>query len=287
MAPNATISLIECPRDAMQGIKKSIPTEKKVAYLNQLLQVGFHTLDFGSFVSPAVIPQMRDTAEVLRHLDTGASPTRLLAIVANERGAEQAVAEDKISCLGFPLSVSETFQRRNTNSTIRESLGRVARIQDLCRQHDKSLVIYLSMGFGNPYGDPWNPALVKTLAQHVASLGIEVISVADTVGVATPELIGDLYRQLIPALPHIDWGAHFHTRPANWKPKIEAAWAAGCRRFDGTLKGYGGCPLATDSLLGNMPTENLLDFAREINFPTGINLTALKKAMATAIEIFS
>ncbi|MFS8616275.1 MAG: hydroxymethylglutaryl-CoA lyase [Solitalea sp.] len=287
MMPADKIELIECPRDAMQGFEQFIPTGKKINYLNQLLQVGFHTLDFGSYVSPSVIPQMRDTAEVLRGLDMDGSPTRLLAIVANERGAREAAAEEKITWLGFPLSVSETFQQRNTNSSISESLDRVARIQELCLKSNKSLAIYLSMGFGNPYGDPWNPETVLELAEQVVSLGVKTISLADTVGVATPALIGKLYDQLIPALPQITWGAHFHTETHNWKPKIEAAWQAGCRRFDGALKGYGGCPMAADTLLGNMATENLIEFVREKGNAPAVNQPALDQALATALEIFS
>lgn len=285
--PDTKIKLIECPRDAMQGIKHFIPTAKKIDYLNRLLKVGFDTLDFGSYVSPAAIPQMRDTAEVLSRLNTADSPTRLLAIVANERGAAEAAGQEKISFLGFPLSVSETFQQRNTNSSISESLERVKKIRELCLRKDKMLVIYLSMGFGNPYNDPWSPELVLEQAEKVISMGITTISLADTVGVATPDSIRKLFSHLIPAFPEVEWGAHLHTRPESWKEKIQAAWDCGCRRFDGALKGYGGCPMAADTLTGNMPTENLLDFARENRIPTGIDGQAFHVATDTAIEIFS
>lgn len=285
--PDQKIKLIECPRDAMQGINTFIPTALKVKYLNQLLRAGFDTLDFGSYVSPKTIPQMSDTAEVLQQLDTQSSPTRLLAIVANERGALEAAAQEQISFLGFPLSVSETFQRRNTNSSIAASLERVERIRELCLRTGKSLVIYLSMGFGNPYGDPWNPDLVLEQAEKVMDRGITIISVADTVGVATPESIRKIFSRLIPAFPGIEWGAHLHSRPDNWKEKIEAAWECGCRRFDGTLNGYGGCPMAADDLVGNMATENLLAFAKEKNLNTGIVELTLQEAARTAVQIFS
>ncbi|HEY9560271.1 MAG TPA: hydroxymethylglutaryl-CoA lyase [Anseongella sp.] len=284
---NAQVKLIECPRDAMQGIKPFIPTDLKIRYLNELLQVGFDTLDFGSYVSGGAIPQMRDTAAVLRELETEGSSTRLLAIVANERGAQEAVSQEKITFLGFPLSVSETFQQRNTNSNIVTSMDRVRRIHELCRQTGKELVIYLSMGFGNPYGDAWSPELVCKQAEEVVSLGIGVISVADTVGVATPEGIRAVFSQLIPRYPGIEWGVHLHSRPENWKEKIGAAWESGCRRFDGTVKGYGGCPMAADTLIGNMATENLLLFAREKKVSTGIDKKALDKAAHIALEIFS
>lgn len=271
----------------MQGIKTFIPTSMKVAYLNRLLKVGFDTLDFGSYVSPEAIPQMRDTDEVLSQLHTEDSPTRLLAIVANERGASEAAAREKISFLGFPLSVSETFQQRNTNSSILISLERVKKIQEICLRNSKSLVIYLSMGFGNPYGDPWNAELVLEQAEKVISMGITTISVADTVGVATPESIRELFSRLILTFPNVEWGAHLHTRPDSWKGKIEAAWDCGCRRFDGTLKGFGGCPMAADALTGNMATENLLGFMRENRIAAGIDEQALRLAMDTAVEIFS
>ncbi|QEC53112.1 hydroxymethylglutaryl-CoA lyase [Anseongella ginsenosidimutans] len=271
----------------MQGIGTFIPTAVKARYLNQLLEVGFDTLDFGSYVSPAAIPQMRDTAAVLRLLRTADSPTRLLAIVANERGAREAVPQEQISFLGFPLSVSETFQERNTNSSIRVSMERVESILELCLAKKKSLVIYLSMGFGNPYGDPWSPELVLEQAEKIISMGITTISLADTVGVATPESIRQLFSLLVPAFPDVEWGAHLHTGPHNWKEKIEAAWDCGCRRFDGTLKGYGGCPMAADTLTGNMATENILQFARENDISTWLHEPALRKALTTAVEIFS
>lgn len=287
MKHNAGIKLIECPRDAMQGIETFIPTEKKIDYLNKLLKAGFDTLDFGSYVSPAAIPQMRDTAEVLSALETGSSPTRLLAIVANQRGAVQAAAQDKISFLGYPFSVSETFQRRNTNRGIAESMDLVRKMNDLCRDAGKTLVVYLSMGFGNPYGDPWEPELVVNQAEKLAAAGIDIISVADTVGLADPAGISNLFERLIPALPQIEWGAHLHSRSDNWREKIAAAWAAGCKRFDGAIRGYGGCPMASDELVGNIATENLLEFARDKQVETGINEKAFGEAAVTAVEIFS
>lgn len=271
----------------MQGIETFIPTEKKIDYLNKLLKAGFDTLDFGSYVSPAAIPQMRDTAEVLSALETGSSPTRLLAIVANERGAIQAAAQEKISFLGYPLSVSETFQRRNTNRGIAESLDLVREMNKLCRDAGKTLVVYLSMGFGNPYGDAWEPELVVRQAEKLAAAGISIISVADTVGLADPASISNLFERLTPALPQIEWGAHLHSRSDNWREKIAAAWAAGCRRFDGAIKGYGGCPMASDELVGNIATENLLEFARDQQIETGINENAFREASLTAVEIFS
>ncbi len=280
------IQLIECPRDAMQGIPEFIPTDTKVDYLNTLLRVGFHTLDFGSFVSPKAIPQMRDTREVLARLDLSATDTRLLAIVANERGAVDACSFQEIRYIGFPFSVSETFQQRNTNSSIEQSLAAVADMQDLCVRSGKELVVYLSMAFGNPYGDPWEPEVVAQWAHRLAALGINILSLADTVGVANPAIIRQLFEAVIPAYPHITWGAHLHTTPYTWLEKMEAAWEAGCRRFDGALKGFGGCPMATDTLTGNMATENIVRFLDEKGIATGLNGAMLTQATAKADKVF-
>ncbi len=280
------LKLVECPRDAMQGIKEFIPTETKISYINQLLQVGFDTLDFGSFVSPKAIPQMRDTAEVLAGLDLSATPTKLLAIVANQRGAADAAAFSEISYLGYPFSISETFQLRNTNATIEESLHRVEEIQTICTQSNKKLVVYISMGFGNPYGDPWNVEIVQRWTECLAGMGIEIISLSDTIGVSSPESIAYLFRSLIPAYPNIEIGAHLHTQPHNWREKIEAAYLYGCRRFDSAMRGYGGCPMAKDDLTGNMATENLLFYFSEINAPTGLDYRAFHQALHQALRVF-
>ncbi len=264
------IKLIECPRDAMQGIKHHIPTALKKEYLNALLRVGFDTLDFGSFVSPKVIPQMADTVDVLNGLNLDNTSTKLLAIVANVRGAEEAVVHENISYLGFPFSISETFQMRNTNSTIEQSLINVEKIQDLCILSKKELVVYISMGFGNPYGDEWSPEVAIHWVDKLAALGINIVSLSDTVGVANPDSISYLFKSLIPAFRHIEFGAHLHTHSFNWEEKIQAAHDSGCNRFDGAMKGYGGCPMAADDLVGNMPTENLIHYFKdelpEINY---------------------
>ncbi len=253
------MKLIECPRDAIQGIKHFIPTEKKIKYINLLLKSNlFDTIDFGSFVSPKAIPQMADTAEVVRGLDLSQTKTKLLAIIANERGAMEACQFEQISYLGYPFSISETFQIRNTNATIVESLERVKAIQAITEQAGKQLVIYISMGFGNPYGDEWNAEIALKWVDELQKLGIKIFSLSDTVGVATPESITYLFENLIPKYPHLEFGSHLHTTPDSWKQKIDAAYNAGCRRFDGAILGYGGCPMAADELVGNMPMENLL-----------------------------
>src|ERR1035437_9076229 len=257
------IKIIECPRDAMQGIKHFIPTELKTEYINALLKVGFDTIDFGSFVSAKAIPQLQDTKDVLEGLDLSQSKSKLLAIVANIRGAEEAVKYEKISYIGFPFSISETFQMRNTNSTIEQSLGNVEQIQNLCMMNNKELVIYISMGFGNPYKDEWNPELVIQWVNKIVGMGIKIISLSDTVGVANPKSISYLFSNLIPAFPEIEFGAQLHPHPNNWEEKIKAASDNGCTRFDGAIKGYGGCPMAEDELVGNMPTENLLFYFKE------------------------
>jgi hydroxymethylglutaryl-CoA lyase len=257
------LKLIECPRDAWQGHHPFIPTGQKIQYLNLLLRVGFDTLDFGSFVSPKAMPQVSDTAALLAGLNLSVTNTKLLAIVANERGAAQACEFESITYLGYPFSISETFQIRNTNAGISESLKRVRAIQDLCQKHGKQLVLYISMGFGNPYGDPWSPALTLQWVDQLAGLGIRIFSLSDTVGVACSEDIRSLFTELISSRPALEFGAHFHTPPLDWLKKIEVAYASGCRRFDSALLGYGGCPMAQDVLVGNMPTERLLEFGAE------------------------
>jgi hydroxymethylglutaryl-CoA lyase len=280
------IQLVECPRDAMQGRESFIPTAVKTAYLQKLLAVGFDTLDFGSFVSPKAMPQMQDTAAVLAGLDLETTPTRLLAIVANLRGAQQAAAYADIAYLGFPLSLSETFQQRNTRQSVREAGEEVARIQELCGRTGKALVVYLSMGFGNPYGDPWDTGLVLAFAQRMAGLQVPVISLADTIGRARPADIGYLFGELVPAFPQVTFGAHFHARPNDWQPKVAAAYRAGCRRFDGALLGFGGCPMAEDALVGNLATENLIAYFENIDIPLTINRPALGEALQLARAVF-
>lgn len=280
------IRMVECPRDAMQGWSHLIPTEKKVAYLNQLLRVGFDVLDFGSFVSPKAIPQMADTKEVLAQLDLSGSRSRLLAIVANTRGAEEACQYDQISYLGFPFSISETFQMRNTNKTIAESLQQVSEIQSLCVRHGKELVVYISMGFGNPYGDEYNAQIAIDWVQRLSELGIRIISMADTVGMAQEEGIRYIFGQLIPAFPDLQIGAHFHSAPHNWKEKLDAALESGCRMFDSSLKGIGGCPMAKDDLVGNIATENVLYWCEQRNLPLTLDRNAFAEAMIMAGEVF-
>lgn len=280
------LKLIECPRDAMQGLPDFIPTASKIDYINLLLQVGFDTIDFGSFVSPKAVPQMRDTAEVLAGLQTGGSHSELLAIVANRRGAEEAAAHEAITYLGFPLSASETFQQRNTNKAIGQALDEVADMQRLCEQKGKTLVVYISMGFGNPYNDPWSPETVRGLAVELDRLGIRIISLADTVGLARPDDVFSLFSELIPAFPHIEFGAHLHARPDAYREKLDAAFSAGCRRFDGALKGFGGCPMAGDSLVGNMATENILAYLKEKGVHLNLNTAKLREAIALASTLF-
>jgi hydroxymethylglutaryl-CoA lyase len=296
--PNAPgprpVTLVECPRDAMQGWPHIIPTEQKIAYLNALLRVGFDTLDFGSFVSPHAIPQMADTAEVLAGLDLEGSAdahvsrpaTRLLAIVANFRGAEQAAAHDAIKFLGFPFSVSETFQLRNTNKTIEGSFATVEEMQALCAATEKELVVYLSMGFGNPYGDPWSEEIVFEWAEALSRLGVRTLSLADTVGLATPEQVFSVTDYLVRQLPGHTIGVHLHSTHHNRKAKIDAALQAGCRRFDGALKGIGGCPMAGDALVGNMDTEWMIDHFRQQQLLLPLNEAALEAASLIAAKIF-
>ncbi|TVR84514.1 MAG: hydroxymethylglutaryl-CoA lyase [Chitinophagaceae bacterium] len=281
------VSIIECPRDAMQGLRDFIPTKKKVDYLNQLLKVGFHTIDFGSFVSPKAIPQMRDTAEVLHGLDSELlKKNKLLAIVANLRGAKAACEHPEIDYLGYPFSISETFQLRNTNATIDESLDRLSDILEIAKDSNKEMVVYLSMGFGNPYGDPWNAEIVIKWSEILYSLGVRILMLSDTIGVARPESISYIFSQVIPILPEVIFGAHFHTAPHNWEEKIEAAYSSGCRRFDGAIKGYGGCPMAKDELTGNMPTENVLSFFNDRRIETGIDELEFRSAILHSSKVF-
>ena len=280
------VKLIECPRDAMQGWPRFIPTNQKADYINALLKVGFDTIDFGSFVSPKAIPQMADTRDVLANLRLDGITTKLLAIIANERGAQDAVAYDEIRYLGFPFSVSETFQQRNTNSSIEQSLGRVEAIQNLCVKNDKQLVVYISMGFGNPYGDLYNEEIVFRWANKLAGMGIGILSLADTVGLATPEQVLHITRHLVGALPGTEIGVHLHSTPANWKEKLEAAIEAGCRRFDGALKGIGGCPMADDELVGNMDTERMIPYLEEKGMALKLDKNALRNCGRMASALF-
>lgn len=280
------LKLIECPRDAMQGIHDFIDTDLKVEYINSLLQVGFDTIDFGSFVSPKAIPQMKDTAEVLSKLDLSETSTKLLAIVANRRGANDAAQFEEITYLGYPFSISETFQLRNTNATIEESLVRVGQIQEISAQSNKKLVIYISMGFGNPYGDEWNVDICQKWVDKLADMGIKIMALSDTIGVATPGSISYLFSNIIPPYPDVEFGAHLHTTPSTWEDKIIAAYQGGCRRFDSTISGYGGCPMAKDDLTGNMPTENLLYYFDKNNIPTGIDRGAFINSLAISNRVF-
>jgi len=283
---SSTVKLIECSRDAMQGWKNFIPTEKKISYLNSLMKVGFDTIDFGSFVSATVIPQMADTKEVLNGLQLEARSAKLLAIVANVRGAEEASVFDQINFLGFPFSVSETFQQRNTNSSIQESLRRVEEIHGICQKSGKQLVIYISMGFGNPYGDPYSEEIVYEWVNRIVELGIKTVSLADTVGLATAEQVYSITKYLVESLAGVEIGVHLHSRPDNWKEKLEAAIKAGCKRFDGALKGIGGCPMANDELVGNMNMEWMIKYFREKKLLDGINQQALDESLRMADEIF-
>lgn len=280
------IKIIECPRDAMQGWKNFIPTEKKIQYINSLLKVGFDTIDFGSFVSPKAIPQMADTRNVISNLEIRNTNTRLLAIIANRRGAEEASVYEPISYLGFPFSVSETFQQRNTNSSIAESLKRVEEIQNICIKTGKKLVVYISMGFGNPYGDLYDEEIVFNWVEKLVELDIEIISLADTVGIATPEQVYDMTSYLVEALPGTEIGVHLHSTAINWREKLEAAVKAGCKRFDGALKGIGGCPMANDELVGNMNSEWMIEYFKQKRLISDLNEEALKESLKIAGEIF-
>ncbi len=280
------IYITECPRDAMQGIKEFIPTEKKVMYIQGLLDVGFDVLDFGSFVSPKAIPQMKDTPDVLRKLDLSHTNTRLLSIVANKRGALDALQFDQIDFLGFPFSISETFQIRNTNAGIEQSLERVLDIQDLCLTNHKNLMVYISMAFGNPYGDPWNLGIASHWVERLVQAGITHFALSDTVGIANPESIAYLFEGLINTYPLCHFGAHLHTQPSNWYRNVKAAYESGCRKFDAAIKGYGGCPMAKDDLTGNLPTENLLLFCEQNGIPCDLDKDALILAEDRATKVF-
>ena len=270
----------------MQGIKPFIPTEEKARYINHLLQVGFDTIDFGSFVSPKAIPQMRDTADVLAQLDLSGTDTELLAIVANRRGANDASQFEEIRYLGYPFSISETFQLRNTNATIEESLERVAQIQEICQASNKQMVVYISMGFGNPYGDPWNVGIVQKWVDRLREMDIRIFQLSDTIGVANPDNIAYLFSNLIEAYSDVEFGSHFHTVPDKWQEKVGTAYLNGCRRFDGAIRGYGGCPMAKDDLTGNMPTENMVYFFQDADVPTGVDTRLFAEAMGMANEVF-
>ncbi len=280
------VKLIECPRDAMQGIKDWIPTEKKVQYIQSLLRCGFDTIDFGSFVSPKAIPQMQDTAEVLAQLDLSKTVSKLLAIVANVRGAEAAVQFPEIQYLGYPFSISENFQMRNTHKTIDQSIEVLQQILELAQKHNKEVVTYLSMGFGNPYGDPWNVEIVGDWAERLSNLGVQILSLSDTVGTSTPEVIDYLFSNLIPEYPNIEFGAHLHTTPTSWHEKVDAAYKAGCRRYDGAIQGFGGCPMAKDELTGNMPTEKMLSYFTSEKVATHIDTISFESAHNEASKIF-
>jgi len=281
------LQITECPRDAMQGLHDFIPTEIKINYINQLLKVGFDTIDFGSFVSPKAIPQMKDTAKVLRGLDLSVAKSRLLAIVANERGAKDASFYDEIHFLGYPFSVSETFQKRNTNASIDQSLGRLEKIVDICSKTHKELVVYLSMGFGNPYGDLWSPDIIAKWSERLnKELGITHLALSDTIGASTPETISALFSTLIPELPQVNFGAHLHSTPSTVEEKVEAAYLSGCRKFDGALKGFGGCPMAKDDLTGNMPTDQMLQWFKTNDIETGLNLNELEQSLLLTHKTF-
>jgi hydroxymethylglutaryl-CoA lyase len=280
------IKIIECPRDAMQGIKDFIPTKNKVSYLQALLRIGFDTIDFGSFVSPKAIPQMQDTAEVLSQLDLSQTNSKLLAIIANTQGAEMACKHSEIQYLGFPFSISENFQMRNTHKTIAESLITLDEILEIADKNNKELVTYLSMGFGNPYGDPWNVEIVSEWTEKLSKKGVKILSLSDTVGSSTPEVITHLFSNLIPKYPQIEFGAHLHTTPNSWFEKIDAAHKAGCKRFDGAIQGFGGCPMATDRLTGNMPTEKLISYFIANKKVTGLNTLSFESAYNEASKLF-
>ena len=282
-----SIKIIECPRDAMQGIKIFIPTDLKVKYIQSLLRVGFDTLDFGSFVSPKAIPQMRDTKAVLDKLDLSSTSTKLLSIVANLRGAEMACSINSIDYLGFPFSISENFQMRNTHKTISESEIVLKDILDITQKKNKKLVVYMSMAFGNPYGDPWDVDIVGEWSDRLHSMGVEILSLSDTIGSSKPESISYLFSNLIPKFPHVEFGAHLHTHPNSWYEKLNAAYKAGCHRFDGAIQGFGGCPMASDSLMGNMPTEKIISYFNSENIDTHIDILPFESAHNSASKLFS
>jgi len=280
------IKIIECPRDAMQGIKEFIPTAQKAQYIQSLLRCGFDTIDFGSFVSPKAIPQMVDTAQVLDLLDLSRTQTKLLAIIANLRGAEDAVQHAQIDYLGYPFSISENFQMRNTHKTIAESVELLKAILEVADKHNKKVVTYISMGFGNPYGDPWSVEIVGEWTEKLANMGVSILSLSDTVGTSDAETIDYLFKNLIPKYPHVEFGAHLHTTPQKWFEKVDAAYKAGCRRFDGAIQGFGGCPMAKDELTGNMPTEKMLSYFNSVKADSGIRPMSFESAHNEASKIF-
>lgn len=280
------VKIIECPRDAMQGIKDWIPTESKVQYIQSLLRCGFDTIDVGSFVSPKAIPQMKDSAEVLYKLDLSKTDSKLLSIVANLRGAQEAVKHKMIDYLGYPFSISENFQMRNTHKTIAQSVVLLQEVIELAHANDKELVVYISMGFGNPYGDPWNLDIVGEWTERLSAMGVKILSLSDTVGTSTPETISYLFSELIPRYEHIEFGAHLHTTPSTWYEKANAAYVAGCRRFDGTIQGFGGCPMAKDELTGNMPTEKLISYFSSMNAYDNVNTMSFESSYNEALKIF-
>jgi len=283
-----TVKIIECPRDAMQGIKSHfIPTRAKAQYINALLRCGFDTIDFGSFVSPKAIPQMRDTAEVLHLLDLSKTESKLLAIVANIRGAKDASQFEEINYLGYPFSISENFQMRNTGKTIKQSVSILDEILNISVKTNKEVVAYLSMGFGNPYGDPWNVDIVGEWTEELSKMGVKILSLSDTIGSSTPEIINYLFSNLIPKYSKIEFGAHLHTTPTTWFEKVNTAYLAGCKRFDGAIKGYGGCPMAKDELTGNMPTEKLVSYFNQQKATTNINAMSFESAYNEALKVFN
>lgn len=281
------IKIIECPRDAMQGIRDFIPTDKKVQYIQSLLRCGFDTIDFGSFVSPKAIPQMADTAEVLSKLDLSRTQSKLLAIVANTRGAQDAATHPEIAYLGYPFSISENFQMRNTHKTIAESVETLQEILEIADKSGKEVVAYLSMGFGNPYGDPWDVEIVGDWTEKLSGMGVKILSLSDTIGSSTPEIITYLFSNLIPQYPAIEFGAHLHTVPTRWHEKIDAAYTAGCTRFDGAIQGFGGCPMAKDELTGNMPTEKMLSYFTTKKADTNVKMMSFESSHNEATKIFS
>lgn len=281
------IKLIECPRDAMQGIKTFIPTEKKVQYIQSLLRCGFDTIDFGSFVSPKAIPQMADTAKVLSKLDLSTTKSKLLAIVANTRGAQDASVHPEIDYLGYPFSISENFQMRNTHKTIAESVEILSEILEIAERANKKVVAYLSMGFGNPYGDPWDVEIVGEWTEKLSAMSVKILSLSDTIGTSSPDIIEYLFSNLIPKYPEIEFGAHLHTTPTKWHEKIDAAYKAGCRRFDGAIQGFGGCPMAKDELTGNMPSEKMLSYFNSKKADSNIKMTSFESAFNEASKIFN
>ena len=281
------IKLTECPRDAMQGLHQFVPTNKKIDYINLLLKVGFDTIDFGSFVSPKIIPQLKDTLQVLEKLDLSTTNSKLLAIVANQRGLHDAVKHDSLTYIGYPFSISETFQKRNTNSNIAGSLSFVMEMVSLCVKHSKTPIIYLSMGFGNPYGDEWNHDIVLHWVAQLVQCGVKIISLADTIGVSTPETISYLFPHLVKNFPAIEFGAHLHSNPASWEEKIEAALNSGCKRFDTALKGYGGCPMATDNLVGNIATEHVISYLENRGIKMNLDMMKFDEALKYSTKIFN